>query len=123
MQVPLIALLTPSPLRGELACHSNSGSTQTAETSVSNEVIEAYETQTLIYSAEAYKVLATTTITVVSVCLFSWGTGVLFMEGQLVAACCASLSLFLCFLNNLFLKVITVLQDNLFYRMLWRAIV
>ena len=79
MQFPLIALPTQSSLGGKLACHSNSGSVQTTETSVSNEVMETRERQTLIYSTEAYKVPATTTMTAVSVCLLSWSTGVLFM--------------------------------------------
>ncbi|KAK4823284.1 hypothetical protein QYF61_000444 [Mycteria americana] len=51
----------------DLACCSHSSSAQTTESSVSNKVMETHETQTLIYSTEAYKVLATTTITVVSV--------------------------------------------------------
>lgn len=107
MQLSPTALLTQSLLGGETWLAAATAVLLRQQTSVSNKVIETRDIQTLISSnADGCKVPALTTITAVSVC--SPGAQEHCLCGAGSFACCASLSLLLCFFDNLVLKVLTL---------------
>lgn len=103
MQFPPTALLTQSLPGGETWLAAATAVLLRQQTSVSNKVIETRDIQTLISSnADGCKLPALTTITAVSVCLFSWSTGALFMQGQVVLLAVLACLYFFAFLITYF---------------------
>lgn len=126
VQFPLIALLTQSSLGEELACCNNSSSAQTTnfcqqwgQGNLWHPNPHFQQCRCLQGAGPHYNYRGVCLSVCLSV-LLEHRSAVYAGTGSF--ACCASLSLLLCFFNNLFLKVLTVWQDSLFYRISQRAI-